>query len=436
MEEISGQIIQEAKDGDIRQLYYIGKHLTAENYELPILDATLVHLQAERLPKFPLHPNSVDVFNRGLQALPLIKVIINCCSRTETMRELTALKILEKFEDLMLWILSYLESITKPLPSTVTRFLPDRAIGVDDRASALFNLIELNPQLKAAFIDSPTAIRVLLTLWSFKERNGRDILLPDLRGGCQILFLWIKIAVEQQEGLDHVFHTILSSQSELARFCDAFLKRIRQMPLLVTIHSSRRGYTTRTLQLFYHSSFIVMKRAGSHPVVQAILRRGHYLSLCARSIVTLHPLVTHDDTLFYSITLHHLATIEGANPISGIIKIISEAGFVSAILDSFANIEWDDEDMNITSSSRTGEFLIQQWRGYALYPRFVQAMSTALRDQGRFYDSLLKIKRIGGEWAKLVQNLRDRSAFLESDLTVHVCDNHQVGSKFAPSKFC
>ncbi|KAJ2935655.1 hypothetical protein H1R20_g1438, partial [Candolleomyces eurysporus] len=173
-----------------------------------------------------------------------------------------------------------------------------------------------------------------------------------------------------------------------------------------------------------------MKRVGSHPVIQAILRRGNYLSLCARSIVALHPLVPPQDTIFYSVTLHQLATVEGANPISGVVKIISETGFVRAILDALVNIEWDgwdEDDMDVTSPRKSGELLIQQWRGYALYPRFVRAMSTALRDQGGLDHPLSKIKRIGREWVRLVKSLRDRSAFLESDLTVHICDNHRVG---------
>jgi hypothetical protein len=266
------------------------------------------------------------------------------------------------------------------------------------------------------------------------------LLLPDPEG-FPILYLWGLFIVGQldTENLDRIFDAILSTKSELTRFCNAFLDRIRQMPLLLhhvlptnlNVHgSTRKGYNPQTLRTIYTLSFNILERVSSHPVIQAVLRRSNYLSVCAKTLITMHPSILHEDSLSYCYTLHRFATSEAeANPVSGVVKVVSEPGLVSIILDDLVNTVWhDDEEMMAGSSCRMGEYILGQWTGYSLYPRFVQALSAVLLQQDRrVVDSLMKFERIGRGWAKLVGNLRDRSVFLGSDLTVHICDNFQVG---------
>ncbi|KAJ2914748.1 hypothetical protein MD484_g5673, partial [Candolleomyces efflorescens] len=372
-------------------------------------------------------------------SISLINAIIHRCG---TIGEQTVSRLLENFEDLMIWFLAYLKSITKPLRPGVTPYATsssDRNQSLNLHIAGISELVQADPRLKDAFINSPNGMRLLLTLWAFREQDGsRNLLLPDPEG-FPILSLWGIFTIGQldTEYSDRIFDAILSTKFELTRFCNAFIDRVRQIPLLHTlpakVHGSgRRGYTSQTLRTIYALSFNILQRVSSHPVIQAPLRRLDYLSELAKALIAIHPSIPHDDSLTFCYTLHSCAASqEGENPISGAVKIVSEPGLVSIILDDLLNSGWDDdgagEETGLGSiRSKAGAYIIAQWTGYALYPRFVRAFTTTLLQLDRkLVDSVMKIKNIGRDWAKLVDDLVNRLTFLDSNLTVHICDNFQ-----------
>jgi hypothetical protein len=386
--------------------------------------------------------NSLAIYHRGLKSFAVVEVALRCCGRTQESRNLTLLRLLEQFEDFVLWSQTCLQVAADLALETFYLIRLYRRNAVIASAFVLVDLIQLDPRFKAAFFDSPTAMDVLLALWSFWEMDSSfNPLVPVLADGrgCPIVFLWTLLTTEEGEDRGTIINSILSSKSSLRNFCKATIGRVQMMPLLVEFQG-RLGYTAKSIHLFFRDSFNVMCRATSHPRIQSTLHRSpiNFLYCGAKFVAGMNRSVSLRNSLLYYVQLHQLATLEGANPIVGLTKLI-ESGVVPAVLETLIRIKWNDDSVVEQSPSRMGKWLVQQWRAYSFYPGFVLALSTAIRNtRGDVLAILANAQRIAVDWIALTRDLDERSEFLtRTDITtIHLCDNRQVGRLKPPALSC
>ncbi|KAG2005422.1 hypothetical protein CC2G_001822 [Coprinopsis cinerea AmutBmut pab1-1] len=225
MNRLSPKLIEQARMGDVPSLKLLFKSITAKNFVVSALEAALAHLEAPISTERSASPDFMDQVERVGISLDLLLACLAHGKRTKSLKQSTVTTLLPRFDALISVLSAFVECCLN-LPSNIPfLFYPDAAIG--RACKVLCVLMITDDALEQAAYSSPSAIRLVLRLWSARVHNGGVyVSFSDAIDPNDVLNLYLS----DDHGQDVLLHYLLSSPRPVIRsFTRALVLRVKHI---------------------------------------------------------------------------------------------------------------------------------------------------------------------------------------------------------------
>ncbi|KAJ2936293.1 hypothetical protein H1R20_g804, partial [Candolleomyces eurysporus] len=204
---------------------------------IDLVRAALKYLRVDRMPKSNVKPGEVLPKNRetqqAVQFCYVFYVATFTCYMNPSLLEATIEEVIPLIDELCAWIKFFTThklAVYMPRPGVVVR---EHRTAFLVHTHLLYNLIEMDPRLFRAFLDSNAFIDLLLHLWMAMDDKGMPYMgITHSRSSCPLLFVLLK-TLEDGDGKDIFLDNLLTRQHHfITHFITATLSRVHQITFI------------------------------------------------------------------------------------------------------------------------------------------------------------------------------------------------------------